>query len=50
MLAKMWNDFLFGVGLGMGLIVAYGVLKLILMILELILSGAGQHNLHVPKL
>ncbi len=42
-MAKLWEDFKFGVGLGMGLIVAYGVLKLILFILELIMSGV-QHG------
>ena len=36
---KLWEDFKFGVGLGMGLIVAYGVLKLVLLIIELVMSG-----------
>lgn len=41
---KLWEDFKFGVGLGMGLIVAYGVLKLILLIVEMVLSGAARHQ------
>ncbi len=46
-MAKLWEDFKFGVGFGMGLIVAYGVLRLILLIVELVLSGAHQQG---PKL
>ncbi len=41
-MAKLWEDFKFGVGLGMGLIVAYGVLRLILLIIEIIASGAKR--------
>lgn len=47
-MAKAWEDFKFGVFLGMGLIVAYGVLKLILLIIEMVLSGAGQHMKSLP--
>lgn len=47
-MAKAWEDFKFGVFLGMGLIVAYGVLRLILLIIELVLSGAGQRGRLTP--
>lgn len=40
---KAWEDFKFGVFLGMGLIVAYGVLRLLLLVIGLVLSGA-QHS------
>jgi len=43
-----WEQFKFGVFFGMGLIVAYGVLKLLVMIIGLILSGAG--HIEAPKL
>jgi len=42
MITGPWEQFKFGVFMGMGLIVAYGVLQLILLILGIILSGAGQ--------
>lgn len=44
MITGAWEQFKFGVFFGMGLIVAYGVLRLILMIIELILSGAGHQR------
>ncbi len=43
-----WEQFKWGIFVGMGLIVAYGVLKLLVMIIGLILSGAG--HLEAPKL
>lgn len=39
---KLWEDSKFGLGLGMGLIVAYGLLKLILMIVSVLVSGVGR--------
>ncbi len=47
-MGKLWEDFKFGVGLGMGLIVAYGVLKLILLIIELIMSGVHGGGPRLP--
>lgn len=41
---KLWEDFKFGLGIGMGLIVAYGVLKLILLIIELVMSGVNHRG------
>ena len=43
-MAKLWDDFKFGVGLGMGLIVAYGVLRLVVLVIELVLSGVGSRG------
>lgn len=39
---KLWEDFKFGLGLGMGLIVAYGLLRLIVWVLGMLLSGAHR--------
>ncbi len=47
-MGKLWEDFKFGVGLGMGLIVAYGVLKLILLIIALIMSGVHGGGPRLP--
>ncbi len=44
-MAKLWEDFKFGVGVGMGLIVAYGVLKLILIVVGIVMSGAKAPTL-----
>ncbi len=38
---KLWEDFKFGLGFGMGLICAYGLLKLILLIINII-AGSAQ--------
>lgn len=45
---KLWEDFKFGLGFGMGLIVAYGVLKLFLLIIEFVLAGAGHPGPRIP--
>lgn len=39
---KLWEDFKFGLGFGMGLICAYGLLKLILFIINTIAGAAHQ--------
>lgn len=44
-----WETFKFGVFFGMGFIVAYGVLMLIIMLLNIILSGAAGHRLEMPR-
>ena len=39
---KLWEDFKFGLGLGMGLICDYGLLRLILLIINIIAGSARQ--------
>lgn len=45
---KLWEDFKFGLGIGMGLICAYGILKLILLIIGIIASGVGNQGTKLP--
>ncbi len=42
---KHWDNFLFGLFFGIGLIAAYGVVRLILWLLSMIFSGAHPISL-----
>ncbi len=46
-MAKFIEDIKFGIGLGIGLLIAYGVLRLVVWLLNMVLSGA-PHQLHMP--
>ncbi len=38
-MAKFWEDIKFGCGFGIGLMLAYGVLRLIVWLLNMLLAG-----------
>lgn len=45
---KLWEDFKFGLGLGMGLLCAYGLLKLILLVINMVAGAASREPLTFP--
>ena len=47
-MAKLWEDFKFGLGFGIGFLCAYGLLRLVLWIINMIASGAHEPIGHLP--